>query len=261
MDWGYTEWNGPDTWKAHYPVAAGNRQSPIDIKTNNVDCDLSLGEMNIHYAPQNCLYIENTGRGAQVSVDGEGSCLVGGGLKPYGKFQLAQFHFHWGQNNGEGSEHTLDGKRFAAELHLVHWNTTQYRTVEEAMHSPNGLAVLGVFIKVGKENPAFTELEKYIQQVTFSGQKMEMDSFDPKLLLPEKLNHYYFYHGSLTTPPCYESVLWTVFQKPIQLSEEQLELFRSLSSCEPGTGHTCITHNYRPPCPIGDRRVRASFIG
>ena len=43
-------------------------------------------------------------------------------------------------------------------------------------------------------------------------------------LLPEEesLRHYFRYLGSLTTPTCDEKVVWTVFQKPIQLHRDQV---------------------------------------
>ena len=34
--------------------------------------------------------------------------------------------------------------------------------------------------------------------------------------------NYYRYSGSLTTPPCYESVIWTVFEDPILISSAQV---------------------------------------
>jgi carbonic anhydrase len=37
------------------------------------------------------------------------------------RFDLIQFHFHWGQDD-EGSEHLVDDKSFPLELHLVHKN-------------------------------------------------------------------------------------------------------------------------------------------
>ena len=36
--------------------------------------------------------------------------------------QVLQMHAHWGAEAGRGSEHTLDGEEFDAELHIVHWN-------------------------------------------------------------------------------------------------------------------------------------------
>ena len=47
--------------------------------------------------------------------------LTGGPLE--GQYGLVQAHAHWGAGPGTGSEHTLDGRAFEAELHIVHYNT------------------------------------------------------------------------------------------------------------------------------------------
>ena len=31
-------------------------------------------------------------------------------------FELLQFHFHWGYNNYQGSEHLIDGEKFPLEV-------------------------------------------------------------------------------------------------------------------------------------------------
>lgn len=33
-----------------------------------------------------------------------------------GTYRLKQFHFHWGSTDGAGSEHTVDGKKYPAEV-------------------------------------------------------------------------------------------------------------------------------------------------
>lgn len=35
------------------------------------------------------------------------------------QFRLCQFHFHWGENNAWGSEHSIDRRLFPAEVFLV----------------------------------------------------------------------------------------------------------------------------------------------
>ena len=35
-------------------------------------------------------------------------------------YDLLQFHFHWGYNDYQGSEHTIDGHKYPLEMHLVH---------------------------------------------------------------------------------------------------------------------------------------------
>jgi carbonic anhydrase len=63
------------------------------------------------------------------SLDGE---MAGYGFdRPY---IFAQIHFHWGEDNEEGSEHTINGMHFPLEVHLVHYNS-KYKSFDEAAHS------------------------------------------------------------------------------------------------------------------------------
>lgn len=55
---------------------------------------------------------------------------------------------HWGDTSNLGSEHTIDGQRFLGELHFVNWNSSKYTTPEEAVSKNDGLAVLGILVKV-----------------------------------------------------------------------------------------------------------------
>jgi carbonic anhydrase len=48
-----------------------------------------------------------------------------------------------------GSEHSIDGKKFAMELHLVFYNSL-YETFDEAKNEVDGLAVLAFFYEVRK---------------------------------------------------------------------------------------------------------------
>ena len=36
-------------------------------------------------------------------------------------YNLIRFHFHWGENNFQGSEHYLDGDKFPLEVILKNW--------------------------------------------------------------------------------------------------------------------------------------------
>ena len=99
----------------------GKRQSPIDITTATAesDSDLTKKPLRWSYVSDNVKDIENTGASWKVNTDGAGSCLSGGALE--GEYELWQLHAHWGSDDDKGSEHTVDGKAYAGELHLVHW--------------------------------------------------------------------------------------------------------------------------------------------
>lgn len=60
--------------------------------------------------------------------------------------------------------------------------------------------------------------------VVFPGQSAQVDALPLSSLLPpeEELGRYYRYEGSLTTPDCYEGVIWTIFEKPVELSLAQV---------------------------------------
>lgn len=51
---------------------------------------------------------------------------------------------------------------------------------------------------------------------------MAIPSFSIRELLPEQLERYYRYNGSLTTPPCSQSVLWSLLPQPVRISRAQV---------------------------------------
>ena len=59
---------------------------------------------------------------------------------------------------------------------------------------------------------------------SFSGEKISITPFTLFSMLPSDLTSYWRYNGSLTTPPCYETVTWTVFQEPIVISKAQVRV-------------------------------------
>ncbi|CAB3385990.1 Hypothetical predicted protein [Cloeon dipterum] len=223
-EWGYSPTNGPDVWARLFPQAGGARQSPVDICTSiaSSDSNLEMKKLTFAYESQSDLRILNTGHGWKVEAPQSGSRLEGG---PLGEdiYQLEQFHCHWGETSAEGSEHTVDGRAYAGELHLVHWNTTKYQSFAEAAQHPDGLAVLGVFFDVGNEsNDEIEKIVSTLSEIKFKGQFTDIpDVIDPTTFLPSGLG-YWTYLGSLTTPPCNECVIWIVYKEPITVTEEQV---------------------------------------
>lgn len=54
------------------------------------------------------------------------------------------------------------------------------------------------------------------------GQTTTVPAFSVRELLPPRLDLFYRYNGSLTTPPCLQGVLWTLFQQPARISPAQV---------------------------------------
>uniref|UniRef100_A0A9J7ZD52 Carbonic anhydrase n=1 Tax=Cyprinus carpio carpio TaxID=630221 RepID=A0A9J7ZD52_CYPCA len=232
---------GPSEWYKDYPIAEGNRQSPIDIVPSEAVFDARLSPISLSY--NNCTSVSISNNGHSVVVEftdsDERSVIRGGPLE--NMYRLKQFHFHWGCKGCSGSEHTVGGKTFPSELHLVHWNAIKYKSFGEAAAAPDGLAVLGIFL----------ESNNFIV-ADFKG-------FNPKCLLPNSLE-YWTYPGSLTTPPLYESVTWIVLKEPIYVSDKQMGKFRTLLfNGEEEDDRKRMENNFRPPQPLKGRTVRASF--
>uniref|UniRef100_A0A673V6M5 Carbonic anhydrase n=2 Tax=Feliformia TaxID=379583 RepID=A0A673V6M5_SURSU len=249
---------GPSQWHKLYPIAQGDRQSPINIVSSQAVYSPSLKPLELSYEACISLSIANNGHSVQVDFnDSDDRTVVTGGPLD-GPYRLKQFHFHWGKKHSVGSEHTVDGKSFPSELHLVHWNAKKYSTFGEAASAPDGLAVVGVFLETGNEHPSMNRLTDALYMVRFKGTKAQFSCFNPKCLLPAS-RHYWTYPGSLTTPPLSESVTWIVLREPISISERQMEKFRSLLFTSEDDERIHMVNNFRPPQPLKGRVVKASF--
>ncbi|RWS28690.1 carbonic anhydrase-like protein 2 [Leptotrombidium deliense] len=253
---------GPITWANKYPIAtAGKRQSPIDIAT--AACSSSVESkcnkpLELKYPlDMNNLPMINIGNGWRVDIPDEfanETILKGGPLKH--NYKLAQFHCHWGKDCNVGSEHTVDGKYYAAELHFVHWNCDLFSNFKEALKEANGLAVLGVFLE--SANVQHNELDKItskLKDIPFKGQQTEIPQICVENFLPESKS-FWTYDGSLTTPPLYESVTWIVFKQPIHVHENQVgdfrEMFHTTKDCDLPLK---VIENYRPVQALCGRSV------
>jgi len=55
------------------------------------------------------------------------------------------------------------------------------------------------------------------------GSAMRLLNFELSSLIPRTIDLYYRYAGSLTTPGCFQSVVWTVVTTPLQISCNQVK--------------------------------------
>ena len=70
-------------------------------------------------------------------------------------------------------------------------------------------------------------------------------------LLPSNTLHYLTYEGSLTQPSCYENVNWIILNKPIYISNHDLNIIKNSIN---GYGD-----NFRPIQPIARRCIRTNI--
>ncbi|XP_048349470.1 carbonic anhydrase 14 isoform X2 [Sphaerodactylus townsendi] len=258
--WTYEGAHGQQHWEDSYPDCGRKAQSPINIQMESAQYDPSLPPVELegyHGPGSENLTLENNGHTVQMSLPQR--MRLHGLPRVYSAVQL---HLHWGsQRHTGGSEHLVDDRAFPAEVHVVHFNSDKYANLDEAKDQADGLAVLGIFLEVGNsENPAYNHILDNLEDVEHADQEISLLPFNIRDLLPAHLGHYFRYNGSLTTPPCYQSVLWTVFHQAVPISATQLErLQKSLYSTEDETPQLPLVDNFRRPQDVNGRPVLSSF--
>lgn len=217
----YSGETGPEHWGAlaaeFEKCGSGTVQSPINIKSVNV------APIVFDYQ-QVPLTVVNNGHTIQVNYPTGSTIKIGAQ-----EFELLQFHFH------TPSENRLAGKAFEMEMHLVHKD------------AQDQLSVVGVFFEKGAENSALKLILDHLPKVENKPETFANTQISAADLLPVN-QAYSGFEGSLTTPPCSESVEWRVMRTPLQLSEAQLATFRALFH----------NNNARPIQALNGREVKAS---
>ncbi|MFC1749327.1 carbonic anhydrase [Pseudomonadota bacterium] len=206
--WSYESGShGPENWarlRPEYFPCRGEQQSPINIRKKTA-LKSELGPIKINWddAP---LRVYNSGHSIQVNYE-RGSTLK----TKAGSFVFFQYHFH------SPSDHAINGKLYDMEVHFVH-------------KAANGeLAIVAVFFEEGKENenliPIWDNLPPAGKTTTPPDIKIKATD-----LLPNNMKDYFHYKGSLTTPPCSETVNWYVLANPLEASKAQLKKLSKLIS-------------------------------
>lgn len=216
--WGYSGHEGPDNWGELEPAfqtcSKGKLQSPIDLAS---PIHASIGTIAVDYRSEP-LRIVNNGHTIMCNY-ARGSTFALRGRR----YELKQFHFHI------PSEHKVNGKQYAMELHLVH---------EDAA---DNAAVLGVLLEEGAANATIEKIWNNMPMSVGPERAVSNVTINAADLVPAH-NPYYEYLGSLTTPPCAENIQWVVLATPLHISRAQIQKF-----------HRAYAMNARPVQSLNQR--------
>lgn len=145
-------------------------------------------------------------------------------------FDLVQYHFH------APSEHTLSGRRYPMEMHMVHRSAAGRLAVVGRAHRRRPAQPR---VRAGLEQPAARQGRGDALRARH-GRRGRAAAVIPRS---------YRYQGSLTTPPCTEGVEWVVLSTPIELDRQQI-----------GTFGAIIHGNSRPVQALNGRTVLADVV-
>lgn len=219
--WGYRNQDRsliPNDWQKSHPQCNGQQQSPINVELTSTEFARELAPLKIKEEKTNetepeTWIVKNNGHSIVMSVKNRNFYFKS---KPEDmEYKFLQMHFHW-----RGSEHYVDGHRFAGELHLVH----------QSVSDENKFSVIGFLLRqTNHDNENFSPLIKILSNVVEYEAHANITDFSLRNLIPFNLENYYRYSGSLTTPGCEEVVEWHLIDNPLlDISDEQILDFQSI---------------------------------
>lgn len=221
--WTYAE---QERWSSEFPACAGTSQSPIALYgVPETSTGAYLNEhINYHESKGAGLTLKNNGHSMQVNSNDD----IGYLSLFDGKYNVKQFHFHF------PSEHSVDGKLAAGEMHIVHQ--------KEGSSGTEDLAVVSILIddieEVGptpdKGFDSGMEIA-FFRSLGFGGKlprvgadkALASDDIDiANSFATQIAGPFWHYRGSLTTPPCSETVHWYVLQKRAEMTHKMITSFK-----------------------------------
>ena len=234
--WHYEGHEGPEHWGTidakFAPCASGREQSPIDIAAPASRDSAEAVAMTFPPASLRILHQEhvadaiNNGHTIQVNYSQGDTLTVGDSA-----YQLAQYHFH------APSEHSVDGRHFPMEMHMVHTSARWTPGCDRRAHCRRRSQPR---VRPDLDEPAGEDRHRAPPR-THQGRCR---------FAPARGTHNVPLRRLADHAAVQRRVKWFVMTNPIALSRAQIAAFTVL-----------FPHNTRPVQPLNGRFVHAEKVG